>query len=171
MNKLYVLTAITVASLSFVSAEEYGSAVKKPVPPGVTAAMRQNMEEGKMMPSQITTGDATMDAQIKALNMEMEAKIKAIRDEYVTKIKAIVGDKKPMMASTTPRGMMKGEKNGADEGRKVGNPMMDVAKQGVPGKPPMMQRGEVKGESTGSNGENIGTRAQSFFKGFFGGNQ
>lgn len=154
MNKLYILTAITVASLSLVSAQESGSAVKKPVPPGVTANMRQNMEQGQM-PPQMMTGDADVDAQIKALNAEMEAKIKAIRDEYLTKIKAIVGDKKPVMASTTPRGMMEGKKNGMDEGKKLVRPFM--------------QKGEVKGDSVGPEGEGVGSKLQSFLRGFFGG--
>jgi DNA-binding ferritin-like protein (Dps family) len=49
------------------------------------------------VPPIVTTGDVTIDNQIRTLHKEMEAKIKALRDEYQVKIKAIIGDKKPVI--------------------------------------------------------------------------
>lgn len=51
-----------------------------------------------MPPTQMMTGDAEIDAQLKALTVEMEAKIKAIHEEYGAKIKAILGDR-PVQAN------------------------------------------------------------------------
>lgn len=161
MNKLYMGTVIALATISFVSAQD----TTKPLPP----------QGGPMM----TTGDATIDAQIKALNMEMETKIKAIRDDYLAKIRTIVGTKRsvvasstrPMMGTTTPRGMMEGEKRGFDEGRKMGRPFASSTDGTM--RPPMMRREESQGEqedNRGQIGDNVGARIQNFFKGFFGGN-
>ncbi len=165
MNKLYMGTVIALATISFVSAQD----TPKPVPPQVAPMM--------------TTGDATIDAQIKALNMEMETKIKAIRDDYLSRIKTIVGDKKPMMASTTPRGMMEGKKKGFDDGKKMGRPFASSTDGTM--RPPMMRREDGQGEQgdrgdnrgegqrplppQGQMGDSVGPRIQNFFRGFFGG--
>ena len=164
MNKLYVGTAIVLSALSFVNAQE---TAKKPLPPK-PPIMRQGEDAPKMM----TTGDASIDAQIKALNIEMEAKIKAIRDDYLAKIKAIVGEKKLTASSTrpamSPPGMMQGEKRGMDEGNKMGRPFASTTDGTMQ---PPMKRGEVRGaevENSGQVGNNFGPRVQNFFKGFFG---
>lgn len=120
----------------------------------------------------VSTGDVKIDEQIKALNKEMEEKIKAIRDDYLTRIKAIVGTRKVMMASTTPRGMMEGEKRGMNEGKKMGRPMMGTSTDGT--MQPPMRRAEVRGvetENLNQVGNAFGPRIQNFLKGFFGGGE
>ena len=56
--------------------------------------------------ARMTTGDATIDAQVKVLRDELETKMRALQTEYEVKIKAIIGDKKPVRNGTsTPREM------------------------------------------------------------------
>ena len=194
MNKLSIATAITLASIAFVSAEETN--VKKPVqvkPQGLKQMMKQEGRDVQMQ--NIKTGDAAIDAQLKTLNDEMEAKIKAIRDEYVLKIKAIVGDK-----AISPRMMREenGEKRGSDEGRKIGVPFRGDDLQVASGTQPrpMMRAQEEGGQprplmrSQNENVENnnaprsiigneneqgapapIAPRVMNFFRGIFGGNK
>ena len=139
----------------------------------------------------ITTGDATVDAQIKTLQTEMEAKIKAIREEYQAKIKVAIGDRKAslkngMGSSTMP--MTKGDgRQGKGEGDERGRGIMMRGST-----TPMRHEGEmmhgssteggygvmrkeggnipnsaqVKGEQTGGNGNEGGVRG--FFGKFFG---
>lgn len=161
MNKLSIITVIALSSLAFVSAEETNNVRPIQIKAPVIKQMIKNEGRDIQMPN-LRTGDSAMDAQIKTLNDEMEAKIKAIRDEYVLKIKTIVGSRASTTASTTLR-MMRGEKEGFDEGRKLGVPF-------------------IGGDSTSASGtlrtendQNVSNvKAQgfmNFFRRFFGGNK
>jgi hypothetical protein len=91
MKKFLITTALGLSALSLIHAQET-----------TAEAMPQ------ALPPMVTTGDTTVDQQIRTLHKEMEAKIKALRDEYQTKIKAIVGEKKPVIvrpdgSTTTPK--------------------------------------------------------------------
>lgn len=126
MKKYTIATSVIVATLTFVSAQNYGEKPTR-LEEMKQASMQKMMrstsspaEMGKMMEKGIMpllgvsimmTGDQETDAKLKALQVEMEGKIMAIRNEYQAKVKAIVGDRngiaKPptvgMMGSTTPR--------------------------------------------------------------------
>lgn len=82
MKKIFATTIIAFSALSIASAQDVS----------VTAS-------AQVAPSRpvMTTGDASIDAQVKALRQEMEVKIKALQAEYEVKIKAIVGNMKPMI--------------------------------------------------------------------------
>lgn len=60
------------------------------------------MGEDMQIPS---TGDKALDSQIMSLKKEMDEKIKAIRMDYESKIKTLIGDKKPVWASSTQKMM------------------------------------------------------------------
>lgn len=95
MKKLLITTAIAFSAIAMASADD--STTTKPMAP-------------RPMPPVMTTGDATVDAQIKALRLEMETKIRAIQTEYDAKIKLAIGDRKPVIAhpdgsTTTPKDM------------------------------------------------------------------
>ena len=155
MKKYIISTALALAAISIVSAQTAG------IPS--TSAQRPSAAP-QMMPPVITTGDATIDAQIKTLQKEMEAKIKVIRDEYQAKIKAVIGDKKILNqmknGSTTPRmmredgegrasssqRMMREENDGNGEGRGWG--VMGSGSTTPPNREGMMRRAS----STGQNG-------------------
>jgi hypothetical protein len=108
MKKMYIVGAITLLGLSFVSAAETKTVAAKvspsmmrAIPVGkasTTAPGSQERGQGQMVRS---TGDATADAEIKALNTEMEAKIKAIHDEYGAKILAVLQARKVTAGSST----------------------------------------------------------------------
>ena len=115
MKKYIISSGITLLALSYA-----GAAVDVPGK-APSSPMMERADTAIMMPPVITTGDATVDAQIKALQQEMETKIKAIREEYRAKIKAAIGDKKvitrPQGGSSTTPPRMKGEGEGEGEGR------------------------------------------------------
>ncbi len=95
MKKLVITTALTLSALSLTHAQGTASEVMP-----------------QALPPMVTTGDTTVDQQIRTLHREMEAKIKALRDEYQTKMKAIIGDKKPTIvrpdgSTTTPKEVRK----------------------------------------------------------------
>lgn len=171
MKKIYITTAIALASIAFAGAQESRGDVRGQTQNGVSV-MRQMMGQfGVNMMPQIITGDATVDAQIKALNKEAEVKIKAIRDDYQVKVEAIIKSKFPQQeASTTPRGMMQGEKRGFDEGRKMGvpfnggtttRPMMGTTTR------PMMNVRYVEQQTETKSPVNF----MDMIRGFFGGNK
>lgn len=186
MKKVTVAATMIIASAFIAHAEESGDAAKTreammrrpPVQammatstrPAMKAEMKEMVQAGMAIPM---TGDAATDAQLKTLATEMEVKIKAIRDEYQMKIKALVGDKKPMMASTSPamkrtegaEGERKEkEKNGGE------NRMMRPTAM-----PPREREGEFEGVMTEENGAAplmqggaVQGKVQSFFRGLFG---
>ncbi|MFA6608440.1 MAG: hypothetical protein WCT07_00830 [Candidatus Paceibacterota bacterium] len=158
MNKLYITTAIALASVTFASAQMGG--------------VNQERENRP----QVTTLSGPVGEQIKALNREMESRIQAIRDEYMIKIKnALEAAKVNRPASTTtPLGMVRGEKRGMDEGRKMGVPFDDSTSTR-----PMMEDDDVERpqQNRQQDGLQIGTQIGlpnfiNFLRGFFGrGNQ
>lgn len=162
MNKLYIVTAMALASISLASAQVGGTNQM----PGKPANMARPTGEREDRP-QKTTLSGPVAEQIRALNKEMESKIQAIRDDYMAKIKAILeSNKVAPRATTTPPGMMRGEKRGMDEGRKMGVPFM----QGT-GTRPIMREGEQPRPQDQQGGQGFGEGFRGFFRGFFGGNQ
>lgn len=87
MKKIFTTTIIAFSALSFASAQDAS----------VTASVQATAARPTMAMPVMTTGDASIDAQVKALRQEMEVKIKALQAEYEVKIKAIVGNMRPMM--------------------------------------------------------------------------
>jgi hypothetical protein len=184
MNKVYIATAIALSAVTVASAAEQGRMMKRPMMASSTVARPPQGDDFRGAP--MTTGDATIDAQLKSLTAEMDAKIKAIHDEYDARIKAIVGDKKlipTMMGSTTP-GMMRGD----DRARMMGTgtpmmasgtaPMMRGEGEGQNGQDRPQGRPMMQGQGGDQNGQgsqlvppNFGARVQGFFQGFFGGNK
>ncbi|MEN9552190.1 MAG: hypothetical protein RI935_567 [Candidatus Parcubacteria bacterium] len=157
MKKYLIVSGIALTSVMFSLAETETAPL--PVKKGegeikkvqmMQASMKENMMKDGILPAPLT-GDVTKDAQIKALHEEMEKKIKALRDEYQTKIKAIVGDTKPMRATSSKMMMKKEEmmnatssKPGMMRGEKNGVPFRDNT--GMPGK--REGQPEVRGTST-----------------------
>lgn len=95
MKKLLITTTLALSTFALVNAEAGTSTRAMPMRP---------LEAGLM--ARMTTGDATIDAQVKVLRDELETKMRALQTEYEVKIKAIIGDKKPVRNGTsTPREM------------------------------------------------------------------
>lgn len=170
MYKLYVGTGLAIilmsTSFAFAEGDNGGGNGIRPILMKVT--MMKDIKKGgmatgtertmpmiPMMPN-ITTGDATVDAELKALNKEMEAKIKAIRDEYAVRIKAILGDRKPMMASTTPRKILRDMASSTKRIEKFMGEQKDFL-------PIPKARG-----ATSESEQNTSTRIKDFFRGFLG---
>lgn len=174
MNKVSIATAVALASIAFASAEGT-TTIKRPlqIKPQVVKQMIKQEGRDVVMPN-IKTGDPALDAQIKALNIEMETKIKAIRDEYVLKLKAIVASRATSTATTTPRVLrgddMPGQREGMDEGRKLGVPFTNNASSTATGTMPRpFMRVENKFEQNESGSTT--SRVMNFFRGMFGGNR
>ena len=121
MNKIYAVSALIIASITFASAEDVvvknntvrgsngmvrATEVKsvsstrsvitgtaKLMPSQGSGVSQGQVQVVRMMPpiAQMTTGDPSIDAQLKVLLAEKDAKIKAIEEEYMVKIKAIIG--------------------------------------------------------------------------------
>lgn len=87
MKKILITTTLALSTLAFASAQEVS----------VTASAQATAARPAMAMPVMTTGDASIDAQVKALRQEMEIKMKALQAEYEVKIKAIVGNMKPMI--------------------------------------------------------------------------
>jgi hypothetical protein len=180
MKKYIISTGVALIAITSVCAAESFPQARGTTTPG----MMRGGKDMPMMPPTITTGDATVDAQIKALQQEMEAKIKAIRDEYQVKIKTAIGDKKVLnrpqnWSSTTPSGMMRGEPgermmrgtgtpehqmfNGSSTMRHDGDMMRGTSTRPHRGDLPTGQA--VRGESTEDG--NADTNEQGGVRGFF----
>lgn len=146
MKKLAIGVAVMLASFGAASAADTTSNEQMPA----------------ALPPVMTTGSSTIDAQIKALRQSYESQIKTLREEYASKLKAIVGDKKPMMGTST-RPLGKDMKDGKEH---VNGPT-------TPGdRKPMPLQGKVEGTSVEGEAEQNGAtpkgNAWGFFKKFFG---
>ena len=156
MKKLYIITAFTLASMTFVSAETEIKDQQVEVRPNMMLKVFTQEND-----KQVTTGDVASDSQIKALTKEMEDKIQAIRSEYMAKIKAIISQKKT--GTTTPLGMMRGLKAGFDEGNKLGRPFASSTSSSS-----TEREKEDNSKSQSQSAQNLGARIQELLKGFFG---
>lgn len=131
---------------------------------GVAGAMDAPAQQGEQappaLPPVMTTGSSTLDAQIKALRQGYESQIKALRDEYASKLKALIGDKKPMMGtSTRPMKDGKGTMNGSTSPHMEDKRLL-----------PSQAQGKVEGVTVEGqqNGNVPKGNAWGFFKKFFG---
>jgi Spy/CpxP family protein refolding chaperone len=155
MKKTYLAASILLLGLTFAHAEENRPTTGMP----------------PQMPPMMLTGDKAIDDQVKTLTKEMEDKIKAIREEYMTKIKTIVGDKRPMHASSTRatstmKEFRKDVKDMRKEMKEERHDNRDGRFQNGSGTPPMPRSRDGKGTTTPPNG-NASEKAQGFFRGFF----
>ena len=181
MKKTIISTFITGAFLGIALAQsDTSTTVTVPVRPmqvKPTVINRgENIKEGQIG-MQFTTGDATLDAQIKALRTEMETKIKAINDEYQAKIKALVGDKKPLPPVRPPvmNGRNQEDNKNNEDGRKMminasGTPVKIPEGDQGNGRSQMMQQVQRVLPQTPQAQEFMG-KIQGMFKGLFGGNK
>ncbi len=150
MKKILTTTAIAFSALSFASAQDVS----------VTATAQATPARPAM-----TTGDASIDAQVKALRQEMEVKIKALQAEYEVKIKAIVGNMKPMIvrpdgSTTTVREVRKEIKEDRKEYREDRKENKEERKE-------MRVEGSATGTLETPRFEN--QKLMNFFRNLFGG--
>ncbi len=143
MKKILLTSAIALSAVSFSYAQDAST-----TPPA--------------LPPAVTVGDAKVDNQIRALRMEMEAKIKAIRDEYQQKLKAIIGTRKIMNASSTPK---------ENQGKKPDMNASSTPKENKGKKPQVL--GTTTAQMRGNNGATTTKadpkgKAWGFFTRFFG---
>ena len=149
MNKLYILTALSITSIMFVSAESAKNEAPDVSPQVIRNMMVQGVGIGRMM-QQIKTGDVNVDTQIKDLNTEMETKIKAIQDEYQNKLRAILNSLPTRTASSTSNKTIRKDREESDTGRITPGQL----------RTPMMRIGSTSTQETGS-------RMMNFFRGMF----
>lgn len=133
------------------------------------------------MSNNLTTGDQSIDEQVRSLIQERDNKVKVIMDEYQTKIKAIIGDLKLKFVppnNSTPTGMFRYEDMGrSDEasGTPMGRPFINASGTPAQGVPFMVR--ELDNSTTTTDEENILSprpeaqsffnRIQGLFRGFF----
>lgn len=173
MNKLSIVTAITLASIAFVSAEENNEQRPLKNLPAVNKIIKQEDRDNSI--PNLRTGDPVIDAQLKALNDEMQAKIKVIRDEYAARLKVILSSRATTTrATSTPRYLredMPGRREGMDEGRKIGIPFMMNASTTATGTLPRPQMMRVENDIEQNQPNVPVSKIMNFFRGFFGGDR
>ena len=157
MNKLFITTAIAFSALSFASAQDVS----------VTASAQATAARPVM-----TTGDASIDAQVKALRQEMEVKIKALQAEYEVKIKAIVGNMKPMIvkpdgSTTTVKEVRKEIKEDRKEYKEDRKENKEDRKENKEERKEMRVEGSATGTLETPRFEN--QKLMNFFRNLFGG--
>lgn len=191
MNKnIYFVTAMTLASISFVGAQEVREVsvdVQRPMYQvrqgggevgqvrAVAARVMMATASPAMMPAgQMmgpTTGDPATDAKVKALMVEMDAKMRALQEEYATRLKAIIGDRvinTKDVRGPSPTGMMMGERVGQDGTMSTGTVRAMEQRRGI-GRPMDLPRGQ-NGEGR-PQGEGFGSQMSNLFRSIFGGNK
>ena len=170
MKKISIVAALALATAVAAHAEEGVSVRAVMARPSMVAGQGQgDTREGgvRVETRAMVTGDASIDAQIKALLTEEQAKIKAIHDDYQARIKKLIGDRKPIMASSTastsPRMMHQD-----NEGRENEERMMGSTTEGRGSRDGMMEANA--GAGIEGRGVDFGARMKLFFQGVFGRN-
>ncbi len=152
-NKITIIGASVLLSLSIVNAQNMMASSTKPMP--------------KIMPTQIPmiliegmTGDTVVDAKIAVLRKEYRDKMKAMMDDYQAKVKAVAGDLKFKNKESI---MMMGKKDeardtGGDErgGKMYGTTSVRGVNRNGPN--PIMQGGTLRREDEMFQNQNDGSK-------------